>query len=195
ELLWPDAEGDLAHKAYGMACVRLRKIIGGRALRISGGHAALDEKYCWTDLKAVLRIMAETESLWEEDAEKAILLTEKAMAMHKGDFLSSDPGQPWAMTVRERVRTRLMGLIAKSGEHFMRTGRWDAAVRKFEKALELDNLAEEFYQNLMRCQINSGRRAEAARTYVRCRRALSETLGISPSRTTTGIYNSLSENK
>ncbi|MDA8091823.1 MAG: bacterial transcriptional activator domain-containing protein, partial [Nitrospiraceae bacterium] len=73
----------------------------------------------------------------------------------------------------------------------MRTGQWEAAIEKFEKGLEMDNLVEEIYQDLMLCQISLGRHAEAARTYEQCRKALSETLGINPSPSTNNIYKSI----
>ncbi len=197
DLLWPDAEGDLAHKSYEITCLRLRRIIGEKAVRISGGKASLDEKYCWTDLKAITHVMDQAENEWKKAGKeqkpsgKAIGLTEKAIGLHRGDFLPPDAEQAWAMTVREQIKNRLLRLLITAGKYLMRTGQWETATQKFEKGLEMDNLVEEIYQDLMLCQISLGRHAEAARTYERCRRALSETLGIKPSPATDNIYRSI----
>ena len=118
-------------------------------------------------------------------------LTQKAIGLHKGDFLPSDPLQPWAMAARERTKNRLLGLVTKAGKYLMRAGQFEAAVEMFEKGLELDSLVEELYQNLMLCQIALGRRGEAARAYEKCRKALSEILGLNPSPTTEKIYKSI----
>ncbi|MDA8087173.1 MAG: BTAD domain-containing putative transcriptional regulator, partial [Nitrospiraceae bacterium] len=197
DLLWPDAEGDLAHKSYEINCLRLRRIIGEKAVRISGGLASLDEKYCWTDLKAITHVMDQAENEWKKAGKeqnstgKAIGLTEKAIGLHRGYFLPPDAGQAWAMTVREQIKNRLLRLVINAGKYLMRTGQWEAAIEKFEKGLEMDNLVEEIYQDLMLCQISLGRHAEAARTYEQCRKALSETLGINPSPSTNNIYKSI----
>ena len=197
DILWPEAEGDLGHKSFGITCLRLRKIIGDRAVRVSGGLCTLDEKYCWTDLQAILRVMERAEGEWQKARgrsggfEPALSLTEKAAALHKGDFLPAELWQAWAVTVREQVKHRLLRLIMEAGKYLQKTGQWEAAAQKFEMGLELDNLVEELYQDLMRSQISLGRRAQAARTYERCRKALSETLGIAPSAETEKIYKSI----
>lgn len=196
-ILWPDAEGDMAHTSHEVTLVRLRKIIGEKALRVSGGLCTLNEKYCWTDLKAVIRVMERAEGEWKKTGRKdfneetALYLAEKAIALHKGDFLPAELTAAWAMAAREQVKTRLLKLVTNTGKHLMKKGQWEKAAQKFEQGLGLDNLVEELYQDLMRCEINLGRRAQAARTYERCRRALSETLGLSPSPVTDKIYKSI----
>ena len=202
DMLWPDADGDLARKSHEINLVRLRKLIGEKAVRASGGLCTLDEKYCWTDLKAITRIMEQAESELKTDGETggsgtagglgtALDLTEKAIALYKGEFLPSELWQGWAIAMREKVKSRLLRLIMDLGKHLMRAGQLEAAARKFEKGLELDNFIEELYQNLMYCEIGLGRRAETARTYERCRRTLSRTLGIKPSPVTEKIYQSI----
>ncbi len=197
DILWPEAEGDLARKSFEMTCARLRKIIGEKAVYISGGLCTLDEKHCWTDLKAIARAMEQAEGEWKRAAhmgggsETALDRTEKAIALYKGEFLPAEPGQAWAMTVREKIKNRLLRLITNAGKYFMQTGQWEMAAQKFESALEMDNLIEELYQDLMLCEINLGRRAQAARTYERCRSALSGILGLKPSPATEDIYKSL----
>jgi DNA-binding SARP family transcriptional activator len=68
---------------------------------------------------------------------------------------------------------------------------WERAAQIYERGLELDNLAEEFYQRLMICHRERGNVADAVRVYRRCRENLSVVLGIPPSAGTTSLYNSL----
>lgn len=61
----------------------------------------------------------------------------------------------------------------------------------YQKGLEVDDLAEEFYQRLMTCLQRLGRRPEALTVYNRCRNTLSTALGVEPSIRTAAIYKSL----
>ncbi len=201
DLLWPEAEGDLAHKSFEVTCARLRGMIGAKTVQVRGGLVSLDERYCWTDLRAITRIINEAETWWgkagprgpsmEMDPrryEAAMDLTEKALALYKGDFLPADLAQPWAIAARGRVKNSLLGLTMNAAKHLRQAGQWEMAAQKFEKALELDNLVEELYQGLMLCQINLGRRARAARTYEQCKKSLRDSLGIGTSPATDNIY-------
>ena len=50
----------------------------------------------------------------------------------------------------------------------------------YQRGLEVDDLAEEFYQRLMECCIKMGRKAEAIKVYERCRATLKAVLGVEP---------------
>ena len=58
---------------------------------------------------------------------------------------------------------------------------WAEAVQCYEQALAADQLAENFYQGLMRCHIALNRPAEGLSVYRKMRQALSIVLGIEPS--------------
>jgi DNA-binding SARP family transcriptional activator len=67
----------------------------------------------------------------------------------------------------------------------------DKAVECYQKGLEVDDLAEEFYQRLMKCYKRMDRRAEALVTYKRCYQILSAVLGIEPSPETEALVKEL----
>jgi DNA-binding SARP family transcriptional activator len=62
-----------------------------------------------------------------------------------------------------------------------REGRWTEAVDCYRKVLEVDDLAEEFYQRLMICHHRTGQPAEAMAVYHRCKETLSAALGVASS--------------
>jgi DNA-binding SARP family transcriptional activator len=64
-------------------------------------------------------------------------------------------------------------------------------VETFERGLETDELAEEFYQQLMISYQKIGHKAEAIRVYENCRTVFSSALGIVPSKQTEALYSSL----
>ncbi len=70
----------------------------------------------------------------------------------------------------------------------MESGKYEKSVEVYQRGLEVDDLSEEFYQNLMMSYLNLGRKAEAATTYRRCHEILLAKLGLSPSERTKDIY-------
>jgi DNA-binding SARP family transcriptional activator len=78
-----------------------------------------------------------------------------------------------------------------AGRHREQGGQWETAAEYYSKAIEMDNLAEEFYRRLMLCCQMLGRRTEAAALYKRCRSRLYTELGIEPSVETEAVYASI----
>src|SRR6266540_3525266 len=97
------------------------------------------------------------------------------MVLYRGHFLPEETGH-WAIAIRERLRNKYLRLVGWAGGHYEKEKQWDKAVDCFQKALEIDDLVEEFYLRLMLCYHNQGRRAEALRTYERCEAALRSAL-------------------
>ena len=58
----------------------------------------------------------------------------------------------------------------------------------YERALELDNLAEEIHRELMRCYLARLESADTVRVFRRCRELLSLVLGVMPSEATQTLY-------
>ena len=79
---------------------------------------------------------------------------------------------------------------------YLRDTTLEKTLECYQKGLEVDRLAEEFYQGLMSCYQQLGRRAEAISAYNRCKKALSAALGVEPSAKTEAMYRQiLSENR
>ena len=203
DLLWPEASGDLAYKSFEVALQRLRKIINGNAaIRRQDGQLSLDGRCCWTDVSAFemwaqdpeqeLRNVPDKSMRGQApDASKRIERFEKAIALYKGHFLPGDAGRGWAMVARERLRSKFLRLITKSGEEYERQREWKKAVECFEHGLEQDAVCEEFYQRLMICHSKLGHGSEVVKTYHRCRAALRDRLRLEPSTKTEEIYSSI----
>jgi LuxR family maltose regulon positive regulatory protein len=69
DLLWPDAEGDLALGAFEAALRRLRQMLRcGEALRLSGGVLSLDRQRVWVDALAAGPAGAAADFLPGQDA-------------------------------------------------------------------------------------------------------------------------------
>ena len=176
DIVWPDAEGDLAHKSFEIALHRLRLLIGNdKAIRLKEGLLSLDPGYCWLDVWAFERTFEEAKNASHS------ALTEKAVNLYRGHFLSHDSDKLGTVSKRERLRGKFLLLITRYCEHLESAGEWNKAVQILDKGLEIDNLAERFYQHLMICYHRLGLESDVLRIYNQCRSVLNETLGIKPS--------------
>jgi DNA-binding SARP family transcriptional activator len=99
--------------------------------------------------------------------------------------------QSWVISTRERCRGRFIRNLTWLGRYWRDRKDWGQALGSFQQGLEIDDVAEDLYQELMICYRELGRRAEALSAYRRCRKMLSTILGIAPSPQTEAIYKSL----
>jgi LuxR family maltose regulon positive regulatory protein len=191
DALWPDSDGDAAHTAFSTTLYRLRQLLGyEKAVHVQEGKLTLDDRYCWVDAWAFERLLTQADDLCHKDLTgKAIDLMQKAINMYHGHFL--EEGQMWVVTLREHLRNRFMQTVKNLGAYRENIGQWDQAINCYQKGLEVDDLAEEFYQRLMICYQHLGFRSDAFSVYQRCRKTLTAALGIAPSPETRAIYESL----
>jgi two-component SAPR family response regulator len=129
-----------------------------------------------------------------EEDEKIMPLIERAINQYKGHFLTDEREEFWTTSYRERLRSMYLRLIIRAGDYLERAGRWESAAEHYLKGLEVDDLAEEFYQHLMICYKELGQHAKAIETYRLCKKTLLAALGIEPSPKTEAIYSNLKEN-
>jgi LuxR family maltose regulon positive regulatory protein len=130
DALWPDAEGDLAHRSFETTLYRLRQLIGkDKVVHLKEGRLTLDMQSCWVDAFALEQALDEAEALWEacrncetgsraskERATQAIQFTRKAIALYKGHFLEFELVQSWLLSPQERLRAKyIRGIEALAG--------------------------------------------------------------------------------
>jgi DNA-binding SARP family transcriptional activator len=197
DILWYDADGDVAHKSFATTLHRLRKLVGNeKILQLHEGRLTLDTRYCWVDVWAFERILGKVDVAWREGGDEskkaqAIQLAERAIEMYSGPYLSGETDQPWTISYRERLRSKFLRNVRRLGLYWEEVGNCDKAVDCYQKGLEVDDLAEEFYQRLICCYHSLGRRAEAITVYNRCRNTLSLILGVEPSPSTEALCKKL----
>lgn len=200
DTLWPEADGDTAHQTFKTTLHRLRQLIGDeRAVQVREGRVTLDEQYCWVDAYAFDLLLDKADRLLEESQKaldssiEGVRLVERAMSLYKGTFLGEEANESWIIAYQERLRSKFIRIVGRLGNYFERSGQWERAVECYQKGLEADELAEEFYQRLMTSYRSLGRRAEAIAVYNRCRKVLQSALGIDPSPRTEEIFKVLKE--
>jgi len=116
---------------------------------------------------------------------------EAGLAHYHGHFLGLEAAAAWALPLRDRLQARLARAVLARGQALEAQRDFGAAQTLYERALELDNLAEAIYRRLMVCQRERGDPAGALTTYRRCRELLSIVLGRKPAAETEAIRASL----
>ena len=114
-----------------------------------------------------------------------------ALALYRGHFLGLESPATWALPLRDRLQAKLARSVLAEGQRLEAKRELAAARALYERALELDNLAEAIYRRLMICQRELGDPAGALNTYRRCRELLSIVLNRKPAPETESVRASL----
>lgn len=186
DILWPDADGDVAHQSFNTTLHRLRGLMGNPdCLKLRNNRLTLDPHFCWVDAWAFERIIGQIDKLSKirpppEPSGIVLEKLKKAVDLYKGCFLSGEE-DPWAIILRERLKSKFMRSVGQLAGYYEKTEEWEQAIVHLKKSLEIDLLAEESHQRLMALYLKLGRTAEALSAYNRCNHVFTQTYGITPS--------------
>jgi len=186
DLLWPEADGDIAQQTLATSLHRLRQLLGHeRAIQVRAGQIRFDSQVCWIDAHAFENLATQSEEVLkgnksQENLETGLHFLERTLTIYQGSFLQGAT-EAWAVSYRERLRAKFIRTLEWLGEHWERAGRLSEAMALYERGLEVDALAEDLYRRIMRCCLIAGRQAEAVQVYERCRTILGNSLGVTPS--------------
>jgi len=187
EILWPDADGDLAHQSLAKTLERLREMLGDdRAVLLRDGRYTLNNRHCWVDVWEFERTLGRADAARKpgahgSDEEEVARLADRAIALYEGRLLSGETFCSCIITHRERLRSKFLQTIVHAGRHWEKTEEWEKAIACYQKGLEVDPLTEAMYRGLISCHMRMGHAAEAHTAYQRCCKTLSAALGVSPS--------------
>lgn len=189
DVVWPDADGDLANQSLATTLHRLRKILEvDEAVILTGGTMTLNSKICWVDVWEFERLYAQSDNMWHRDSHENfsenINMVLAAVSLYKGTFLPEEADQPWTVLLREKLRNKYLRAIGRIGHYYEESGMTQKAIECFQRTLEIDHMDEESYRRLMACYFRVGERSKALSVYDSCKRVLVEGLGVSPSRET-----------
>jgi len=178
--LWPGAEADDARASLKVTLHRLRGLVGHEAIVVRESKLSFDETVVWVDVWRFERAaerLATTRPLSARDHE---VLGPQMRELYRGPFLG-DEDAGFALLARERLRGKWMRAIATVAGRLQQEGSHEQALAWYEHGLEIEPLAEPFYQGLMRIHQTLHRPADGLGVYQRCRRLLRAQLGVNPS--------------
>ena len=194
--LWPDEDGDKAHNAFSTNLNRLRKLIGNEAIILIEGSLSLNSKQCWLDSWSFQGLVSAAEHAQQNnDWQDFEQFAQNALSLYRGHFLVAEVDDSWTIVQRECLRLQYLKTTATLADGWQARGDWRLALNCYQKGLDVENLSEEFYQGQMRCYQQLGLKAEALESYHRCKRILSISLGVKPSKVTQQLYYAIASNQ
>jgi WD40 repeat protein/DNA-binding SARP family transcriptional activator len=137
---------------------------------------------------------------WEHDHQDLLICSDcsrwlqEAIALYQGDFLAdfylsdSNEFEEWAAITRANLRRQALDALETVAEILIFQKEYRQARTFVERQLEIDDLRESAYRQLMTLLALSGQRSEALGVYETCRRLLAAELGMAPTARTTALY-------
>ena len=184
--LWPEADPGAQRKAFDVALLRLRRMLDDpRLLHLEGGRLRLDPHWVWTDVHALHALMQAIGSAHGATLAQLQAWSRQLLALMRGPFLGAEAAD-WARGARERYRQRFVVSVAQLAAHIEALDALEA-IRLYERALDVEPLAESLSRRLMRLHAARGDRAEALRVWRACRTMLLVAEGMAPSTTTRAL--------
>jgi LuxR family maltose regulon positive regulatory protein len=181
--LWPDAEPGAQRKAFDVALLRLRRLLDDpRLVRLEGGKLSLDARWVWSDVSALQALMQRIGSAHGAPLAQLRAWGQQLLALMRGPFLQSEDAD-WAQAARQRYRQRFVITVAQLAAH-MEPLDAVASVQLYERALDVEPLAESLSRRLMRLHSQLGQHAEALRAWRACCTMLNLAAGLGPSEDT-----------
>ncbi len=195
DILWPEpSEGD-GQKAFDITVHRLRKLLGSdEAVQVADRRATLNPQVVWVDawaLEHTLAPLIAAVNAAEPPIEMLEAAATKVLNLYRGHFLAGESEEAWQIPMKNRLAGRFQRFVLRLGEHWESQQQWRRAFELYQRAVDLDPLAESFYRRQMICLHAQGLRAEAIEVFRRCRQALSVMLGVAPTGDTDAVYRQL----
>ncbi|MFW6178923.1 MAG: AfsR/SARP family transcriptional regulator, partial [Desulfohalobiaceae bacterium] len=181
DLLWPEAEGDRAHSDLSTALYRLRRLLQSKdTVLVQENRVYLNPSCVWVDAWRFKELLQKAclESLTKSrpepccPQESQLKLLHRAFALYKGDFLPQDTGLEWTSPLRKRMRERYLFLVLYLGQMLQYCSRYHEAAEYYQQALDLMELEEEIYIQLLQCLQKAQNTALARIWAVRCKNIL-----------------------
>ncbi|WP_168247361.1 MULTISPECIES: BTAD domain-containing putative transcriptional regulator [unclassified Mesorhizobium] len=177
-LLWGERSEDQARASLRQTLSELRRALGPLAQ-----HSIVATKetvtwvpgLAWVDAKAVEDLSGSKDK--EALKEAAELISGDLM---EGLSVGEAPYEEWLASERERFRLTRCGIYVRLMDDAEQGGRFEEALTYGLKLLALDPLHEPVHRALMRLYAAQGRHDAALSQYERCRRELSQQLGVPP---------------
>jgi DNA-binding SARP family transcriptional activator len=193
--LWPREVPPSWDTALSAVISKLRSLLGRAGLDGSSTLTSAAGCYelrlpgsAWVDFEAAMDSVHEAEAaLKAGDPGRAYGPSAVAHHIARRPFLPGEEG-PWIEHRRERLRSVLVRALECRSEVYLWNGEFSLAVEAARDVVALEPFRETGYQLLMRAHAAAGNTAEALWVYERCRKFISEELGVDPSRQTKAVY-------
>mgnify|MGYP002510071496 CR=1 FL=1 len=197
EALWPRSSHEVANKNFYTVWSSLRQ-----ALSLPDGTCpylvrhrygcSLDSRFVTSDVERLDEICREL-LFGAPNVEQWGMLFSEIDRDFSCELMPAERHNPLIVKARRDYQARLVDALISATVSAVDDGNPRWGVWFARAAIARDETREDAYVALMRAQIAGNQRTAAMMTYLSCRRALSDQLGIDPSPETVALYESLLE--
>jgi ATP/maltotriose-dependent transcriptional regulator MalT/DNA-binding SARP family transcriptional activator len=145
DIVWPDAEGDLARRVFDTTLHRLRRQLGQHgSILLNDRRVSLDERSCWVDVWALELAFAELDlSLTSSPAMVTLEAhAESLLELYRGRLLDHEADAPWLIEPRRKLNAKFIRYAQRLAAALQSHGSQSLAQRLHERALEVERPAE-----------------------------------------------------
>ncbi|HVC32369.1 MAG TPA: BTAD domain-containing putative transcriptional regulator [Chloroflexota bacterium] len=199
DLLWPEADPQIAVNGLRVALHALRQALGeGERESRSGGEYIVFESGnysvnplagLWVDADEFDEHFATGLRLERRGQVAAARCHyEQAEAVYRDDYLLEDLYEDWTLVRREELKDQYLMVLTKLADGCLREGDAEGCIVRCHKILQKDACREDAYRRLMRCYAQLGQRSQALHWFGLCTRTLRQELDVAPSEQTMDLY-------
>jgi predicted ATPase/DNA-binding SARP family transcriptional activator len=203
DMFWPDLPETAARNNLRQALVTLREAIGDRQadpayLLVDRASVQINSNSQYTldvdEFTNLLDSVSKHVHRRPESCRHCLQLMKQAASLYRGpllaDFYLSDSTafEEWATLKREWLHQQALGLLGRLTATYEQKGEFKLALQYVWRLLDLDLWREEAHRQAMRLYLLSGDREAALAQYEKCRRVLSDEIGVDPEPETTHLY-------
>jgi two-component SAPR family response regulator len=192
-VFWPDLSAKKVTNNFHNVLHRIRRALGADVVMTEKGRYRLGDVDYWFDVKEFEALVKRARLLPPQDWQTEDLW-QRSVKLYQGDFLP-EAERVWCISKRETLREMYVEALIGMGKcHKARRG-FEEAINWYQRALEVDELQEDVYRDIMLCYAEAGQRAEALAQYYRCQEVLGNELGIKPSNEIKDLYKRIAGKK
>ncbi len=181
DILWPDADGDMAVNNLKVALSRLRRIGCRRGkeplpwIVVKHRQVSLVRYLCSVDS---IRFQTTIRTAMDRKNDASLLF--RALDLYKDEFLANDQSELWIIRHREVLREDFIRGVKALASLCFEKGDSVSSIPYLEKAIQKDPLDENLYVQLMRAHLLSGYPGKALTTFRKASEVLKKDLDVEP---------------
>jgi DNA-binding SARP family transcriptional activator len=190
DLLWPDAEPQLASQSLNSLVYSLHRALGPELGGVppivqSAGRYRLNlESGIDVDLARFDQLASLGDSLGDEA--EAVEHYAAAARLYRGDLQVETDVH--GVIERERVRARYLGILSRLADLAFASANYAACLEYVLRLLAADPCREDAHRLAMRCYVRRGERAQALRQFRVCESVLSAEFNAPPEPATLALF-------
>ncbi|MBQ3301281.1 MAG: bacterial transcriptional activator domain-containing protein, partial [Eggerthellaceae bacterium] len=193
--VWPNSDSMLARKNFYSLWSQLKKTLSlpdgtcPYLVRHQLG-CAINERYVNSDISRFNEICREL-LFGEVDVDNFAEYYREIDCHYSDDLVPCEALNPLIVQSRNEYRARLVDALVAGTDCIVEAGNPQWGIWFSRTAIAHDPTREDAYVSLMKAQLAAGQRTAALMTFLECRRALRDELGVDPSQETISLYESM----